>query len=446
MTGRKSPRIPLPRSWNKYVRSAVLHVISLAQYVAVYTRSWAVDSMNGRVRLKAENERLLQQLAVREEEIRIMDARMERIVPLRRPHYPPVERMAILELRAAQGWSLEQTARTFQVTAVTIASWMKRVDEEGPDTLVQLREPVNKFPDFVRYAVQRLKVLCPSMGKLKMAQTLCRAGLHLAPCTVGRILKEEPLRRKPKPAAVATGRVVTANRPDHVWHIDLTTVPIGEGFWTTWLPFALPQRWPWSWWVAVVVDHFSRRITGVAVFRQRPDCRAICAFLAGVIRRDGQTPKYIICDRDSIFDCDTFRDWVERQGICPPRYGAVGQHGSIAVVERLILTIKTEFTRRILVPLSREKFRRQLVGFAGWYNEFRPHMTLECATPDEVYLNQRPANRRPRIEPRPSWPRRSRCSRPQTLLAGQPGAHFHAQLDFHAKCRHQPIVTLRRAA
>ncbi len=101
MTGRKSPRIPLPRSWNKYVRSAVLHVISLAQYVAVYTRSWAVDSMNGRVRLKAENERLLQQLAVREEEIRIMDARMERIVPLRRPHYPPVERMAILELRAA---------------------------------------------------------------------------------------------------------------------------------------------------------------------------------------------------------------------------------------------------------------------------------------------------------------------------------------------------------
>ena len=120
---------------------------------------------------------------------------MARIAPHRRPHYPPTERMAILNLRAARGWSLEQTARTFLVTGATIASWMKRVDEEGPEALVQLREPVNKFPDFVRYAIQRLKTLCPSMGKLKMAETLCRAGLHLGPSTVGRVLKEPPCSR-----------------------------------------------------------------------------------------------------------------------------------------------------------------------------------------------------------------------------------------------------------
>ena len=49
---------------------------------------------------------------------------------------------------------------------------MKRVDEQGPDALLQIRDPVNKFPDFVRYAVQRLKTLCSSMGKVKIAQTL----------------------------------------------------------------------------------------------------------------------------------------------------------------------------------------------------------------------------------------------------------------------------------
>ena len=47
---------------------------------------------------------------------------------------------------------------------------MKRIDEEGPDAILQLREPVNRFPRFVRYAVQRLKTLCPSMGKVKIAQ------------------------------------------------------------------------------------------------------------------------------------------------------------------------------------------------------------------------------------------------------------------------------------
>lgn len=186
--------------------------------------------------------------------------------------------------------------------------------------------------------------------------------------------------------------------------------------------------------------------TGVAVFRKRPNCRSICAFLARAVRSVGRPPKYIVCDRDSIFDCEGFRCWVQRRGIRPPRYGAVGKHGSIAVVERLILTMKTECTHRILVPLSQDRFRRQLQSFASWYNEFRPHTTLAGRTPHELYLRQRPANCRPRFEPRQSWPRRSRCASPQTLVAGQPGGHFRAQVEFHDNCRHQPIVTLRCAA
>jgi len=50
-----------------------------------------------------------------------------------------------------------QAADTFLLTAPTIASWMKRLDEEGPDALAQLRAPVNKFPDFVRYVVHGSK-------------------------------------------------------------------------------------------------------------------------------------------------------------------------------------------------------------------------------------------------------------------------------------------------
>ena len=73
-------------------------------------------------------------------------------------------------------------------TCRLIASWLKRVDEQGSNALVQLREPVNKFPDFVRYLVQQLKALCPMLGKVKIAQILARAGLHLGATTVGRML------------------------------------------------------------------------------------------------------------------------------------------------------------------------------------------------------------------------------------------------------------------
>ena len=176
----RAPRLPLPKGWPATIRSSMLHVISLARFAAVYTQSWAVNCSNQRVRLQAELDMTREQVALLEEEIRIKDARMALISARRRPNYPPAERMAILELRAARAWSLNQTASTFQITAATISSWLKRLDEDGPWALVQLRSPVNRFPDYVAYVVQRMKTLCPSMGKVKIAETLARAGCILA--------------------------------------------------------------------------------------------------------------------------------------------------------------------------------------------------------------------------------------------------------------------------
>ena len=441
---RNPPRITLPRGWPRRVKSAMLHVISLAQYATAFTRSWAVNSPITRVRLKTENDRLRQHVALLTEEIRIKDARMKSIAPHKRPHYTPTERLSILELRAARAWSARQTADAFLVTAATIAHWMKRIDEGGSDTLLQVREPVNRFPDFVRHAVQRLKVLCPALGKVKIAQILCRSGLHLGATTVGRILKESP-HQTPPSVSTATGRVVTAKRPNHVWHIDLTAVPTGGGFWTPWVPLALLQCWPFCWWLAVVVDHYSRRAMGFAVFPKRPTSVAVRAFLGRTIARVNATPKYVICDKDSIFWCEGFKSWCRRKGT-RPRFGAAGQHGSIAVVERFIRTLKDECTRGILSTLRRTVFARDIASFFAWYNMHRPHTTLVGRTSDEVYFRLRPANRRPRIEPRTRWPRSAPCAKPRTLIAGQPGDRFTLHVEFHEGRKHLPVVTLKRAA
>ena len=422
----------------------MLHVIALAQYAMTYTRSWAVNSPIARQRLQAENDELKQLVAWLTEEIRIKDARMKRIAAQKRPQYAPVERMPILELRSARAWSARQAAQAFQITAATIASWMKRLDEAGPDALVQIREPVNKFPEFVRYSVQRLKALCPTLGKVKIAQILCRSGLHLGATTVGRILKESP-RPVPRKLGTSSGRVVTAKRPNRVWHVDLTAVPAGAGFWAPWLPFALPQCWPFCWWVAVVIDHYSRRAMCFAVSPTRPKLITVRAFLGRTIVSAGATPKYLICDKDTIFWCAGFKQWCRRKGI-RPRYGAVGQHGSIAVVERFIRTMEDEGTRRILVPQRRNTFRSEISSFVTWFNQHRPHMTLEGRTPNEVYLRLRPANLRPRIEPRKRWPRGAPCAVPRTLIAGQPGDRVAMQVDFYDGKRHLPIVSLKRAA
>ena len=228
---------------------------------------------------------------------------------------------------------------------------------------------MNKFPDFVRYIVQRLKTLNPSMGKVKIAETLCRAGLHLGTTTVGRILKEAP-RSDPGGPAPCTS-VVTAKRPNHIWHIDLTAIPTSVGFWAPWLPFALPQCWPFCWWVAVVLDRYSRHVVGVATFKNSPTCRSIQKFLEHTMKDAGAHPKYIISDKGQQFWCDLFKDWCERQGI-NPRFGAVGQHGSIALIERFMLTLKNECMLIILVPLRTDAFQQELSCFSHWYNHCRP--------------------------------------------------------------------------
>ena len=367
--------------------------------------------------------------------MRIKDERMKRILPHKRPRYSPLERMAILELRAARAWSLRQTADAFLVTAATIASWKKRLDEQGPDALVQVREPVNKFSDFVRYAVQRLKTLCPTLGKVKIAQMLCRAGLHLGATTVGRILKESP-RPTPPEASTASDRVLRAKMANHIWHIDLTVVPTGGGFWTPWLPFALPQCRPFCWWIAVVLDHYSRRAMGFEVYVKRPNSLAVRALLGRTVARVNAVPKYVVCDKDTVFRCDGFKRWCRRKGI-RVRYGAVGRHGSIAVIERFIKTLKDEGTRRILVPLRRVSLRRELNSFFTWYNEHRPHTALEGRTPNEVYFRVHPANRRPQFEPRAELP---------VPVAGRCAKRFMLRVDFQDGRRHLPIVSLKRVA
>ena len=49
----------------------------------------------------------------------------------------------------------------------------------------------------------------------------------------------------------------------------------------------------------------------------------------------------MICDNGKQFWCDAFKAWCDGHGITP-RFGAVGRHGSIALVERFILTLKNE--------------------------------------------------------------------------------------------------------
>ena len=298
---------PLPRGWTKTARSSVPHAISLA--FTSLTRAWASSATSRRrtTRLQADLDRAQTEIALLNEELAIKSDRLGRVPPRRRPHYGPIHRMRILQLKSARGWSSSQTARAFAITEDTIASWLRRVDEEGERALVQVSEPVNKFPAYVGYLVRWLKAMCPAMGKLRIAQVLGRAGLRLGATTVRGMLHDDPEPKEPAEAALSdetiaiSTRVLRAKRPDHIWHLDLTVIPTAAGFWVPWLPFSKLQRWPFCWWVAVVIDQFSRRVIGFALFTKAPTSIEVCAFLDRVTKRTGTKPKHIITDKGRQF-------------------------------------------------------------------------------------------------------------------------------------------------
>jgi hypothetical protein len=165
---------------------------------------------------------------------------------------------------------MEKTASVFLLDLHTLQLWIRRLDEHGEHELVQTPEPVNRHPGFIRHLVRRLKRLFPALGSERIAAILAHAGLVLSATTVRRMIREpyEPTRETP--SAVAIPRRAVARRPGDVWHVDLTAVPTRAGFWVPWLPFSLPQRWPFCWSVAAVVDQMSRGLVGFAVFRTLP--------------------------------------------------------------------------------------------------------------------------------------------------------------------------------
>ena len=128
------------------------------------------------------------------------------------------------------------------------------------------------------------------------------------------------------------------------------------------------------------------------------------------------------------------------------RFGAIGKHGSIALIERCIRTLKDEGVRRWLAPIRWRTVGRQLSLFVVWYNGQRPHAGLAGATPEEIYFGRLPAHHRPRFEPRARWARSSRCARPQAPVHGRPGVRLALEVRYLEGRAHLPVVLLTRAA
>ena len=211
----------------------------------------------------------------------------------------------------------------------------------------------------------------PHFGRNRIAMTLWTLGVFVAASTVRNIL----LRPKPRRAAPQAAtrkeegkpREITAGYPNHVWSVDRTRV----------------CRWGlWPTWVLVGVDHYSRMVT-TACSLGGPNAGWVVDALDDAFVRY-RPPKHIITDQEAVFTSGAFRELLSHWSV-KQRFRAVGRHGSIAVTERAIRTLKHEWLRRVPVIRGVDHLSGLLGEFAVYYNRYRGHTTLRGALPAVIH-------------------------------------------------------------
>jgi putative transposase len=96
------------------------------------------------------------------------------------------------------------------------------------------------------------------------------------------------------------------------------------------------------------------------------------------------TPRHFLSDQGGQFKGDAFAGALEKLG-CDRREGAVGQKGSIAIIERLWRTVKQALDIHNCPPLIPDLLAERVGVVFDWYDRFRPHQALGNATPAEIF-------------------------------------------------------------
>jgi transposase InsO family protein len=257
----------------------------------------------------------------------------------------------------------------FGISRSTLYRWLHRIEAQAPSRSA----PHNKTPADLSALVWEIARANPHWGRHRIARQIALLDIFLAASTVRNILnRPRPVRPPVIDSAVSEvipekqTRSIPARYPNHVWSVDLTTV----------------LRWGvWPLYVLVAIDHFSRKIVAVCPL-EGPNSGWVIDAMDATFDRFG-TPKHIITDKGSVFTGGAFAECLGARHI-KPRTGAVGKHGSIAVTERAIKTLKVEWLQR--VPLIRDFDHLQCLcdEFTLWYNEWRPHSTAG-GTPGQRY-------------------------------------------------------------
>lgn len=227
--------------------------------------------------------------------------------------------------------------------------------------------------------IDKLHLDYPFAGSRMMRDFLLREGFDVGRLHVATLMKHmriAAIYRRPNTSKPAPGhkiypyllRKLPITRPNQVWAIDITYIPMARGFV----------------YLTAVVDWFSRKVLAWRLSITMDTTFCIEA-VEEALAKHGK-PDIFNSDQGSQFTSVAFTDLLKKHEIAISMDGKGAWRDNV-FVERLWRTIKYEevYLRAYAsVPEARASLGRYIDGF---YNARRPHSSLDRLTPDEAYFN-----------------------------------------------------------
>ncbi len=221
----------------------------------------------------------------------------------------------------------------------------------------------------------------PFAGSRMLRDLLRAEGIEIGRQHVATLMKRigiEAIYRRPNTSKPAPGhkiypyllRKLLVTRPNQVWAMDITYIPMARGFV----------------YLAAVVDWFSRRVLSYRLSITMEAAFCIEA-LEEALARHG-TPDIFNTDQGSQFTSATFTGVLIKNAIAISMDGK-GSWRDNVFVERLWRSVKyEEVYLRAYETVS--DARTSIGRYLSFHNSRRPHSSLDRQTPDAVYFNQPP--------------------------------------------------------
>ena len=248
-------------------------------------------------------------------------------------------------------------------------------------TLYYRPVPVSADDLAVMRRIDELHLEHPFAGSRMLRDFLHREGVEVGRRHVGTLMKRmgiEALYRKPNTSRPTPGskiypyllRGLKVERPNQVWAMDITYIPMARGFV----------------YLTAVVDWFSRRVLShrVSITMEAAFC---VETLEDALARHGR-PEIFNTDQGSQFTGSAFTSVLASNGIAISMDGKGAWRDNV-FVERLWRSVKYEEVYLRAYETVGEA-RHSIGRYLDFYNGRRPHSRLDERTPDQAYFDLPP--------------------------------------------------------